>query len=304
MPRLSIAHLQMLTTIRQSPSHAEAAARLAITPSALTHRIREAERRLGVALFARSGRRVRPTAAAEILTETAEHVLGRLALAETAAAASAEGVRHVVRLTVCDYNAYHWLADFLARFRTRHPEIDVEIEPGGTTAAFRRLAERELDIAVLPEPGDGSELEGIALFRDELVVTVWPDHPLATRPFARARDFETETYLTYSLASRPGFEAERLWMEGGTLPRRKRNLGSVDAVCELVKARAGISVLSRWGITREVASGALAALRTGREGLPLVWCARTAPGLHEDAPAWRTVLALRDWFAARGGAGG
>lgn len=306
MTRLSLAHLQMMSTIRNSPSLGEAAETLGITPSALSHRIREAERRLGVTLFAKAGRRMRPTAAAEILTETADHVLERLALAERAAAASAHGVRHVVRLTVCDYNAYHWLAEFLVDFRRSHPAIDIEIEPNALAGALKRIAEGGVDIAILPVAADNAAPdhphgEAMELFADELVVVLWPDHPLAASPFISARDFEEEIYLTYSLASRPGFESERLWLQEGTLPLHKRNLGSVDAVCELVKARAGISILSRWGITREIEAGTLIARPAGPKSLPIVWRALLPQGVPEGSPVRDVTAALARWFRSRPG---
>src|SRR6056297_743186 len=65
--RLSLQHLEMLVAIKQTATLAEAAAQLRITPSALTHRVREAERRLGVRLFAKDGRALRPNTAAQIL---------------------------------------------------------------------------------------------------------------------------------------------------------------------------------------------------------------------------------------------
>ena len=121
MPRLSLPHLQMLSALSDSMTLGRAADALLITQPALTHRIHEAERRLGVTLFEKSGRRLRPTTAAQVLTDAAEKVLRELDEAERIAIASAEGIRHVVRLTVGHYNTYHWLPGFLAWFREQHP---------------------------------------------------------------------------------------------------------------------------------------------------------------------------------------
>ena len=99
-------------------------------------------------------------------------------------------------------------------------------------------------------------------FEDELVAVIWPGHAFASRPYVVAGDFSTETYLTYSLVRQPGFEADRLWEAGNTLPLRERNVGSIEAVCELVRAKVGVSVLSRWGAHRHFASGGLVPVRT------------------------------------------
>ncbi|WP_406600644.1 LysR family transcriptional regulator [Thermohalobaculum sediminis] len=296
MPALSLAHLQMLVAIREARTLSAAAERLGLTQSALTHRLREAERRLGVILFAKVGRQLRPSAAAEILTETAEHVIDRIELAERAAAASSQGVRHIVRLAVCDYNAYHWLPGFLAVFTVQHPDIEIEIEPGTMASTLRQLAEGRLDIALVPAARDASPADAIALFDDDLAAIVWPGHRFDGRASVRAADFDAETYLTYSLEARAGFESERLWSADGTMPVRKRNLGSVDAVCELIKARAGVSILSRWGVTRELAAGSLVATPLAGQGIPIRWSARIASGLAADAPVRRVAEAMPAWF--------
>ena len=96
----------MLEAIEQTSTLSQAAEQLHVTQSALTHRIREAERRLGVILFEKSGRRLRLTSAAQVLTEAAVKILGDLDAAERVAIASAKGIQHVVRLTVANYNAY------------------------------------------------------------------------------------------------------------------------------------------------------------------------------------------------------
>lgn len=296
MPSLSLAHLQMLIAIREAGGMSAAAERLGVTQSALTHRLREAERRLGVLLFEKIGRELRPTAAAEILTETADQVIDRLDLAERAAAASTHGVRHIVRLAVCDYNSYHWLAGFLAVFAKKHPDIEIEIEPASTLSANRRLAEGRLDIALIATARDAPAPEGLALFDDKLAAIVWPGHRFQRKSFITAADFEAETYLTYSLQPRAGFESERLWSAEGTMPVRKRNLGSVDAVLELIKAQAGISILSRWGLTRELTAGTLVAIDAGKSGIPIRWHAQMAPKSATSAPTLLVVKTLRVWF--------
>ncbi len=301
MPALSLQHLQMFVVLADQNTLALAAERLRITQSALTHRIREAERRLGVSLFEKSGRRLRPTAAAQILTDTARRVLADLDEAERIAAASSEGIRHVVRLTVGNYNAYHWLPDFLAWFRDRQPGIAIEIEPNAADAALDRLSEGALDIVILPGARPVGLADAVELFDDQLVVAVWPGHPFEGRAHIGARDFRDQVYLTYSLSSEPGFEADRLWAAEGASPLRKRNLGSVDAICELIKAQAGISVLSRWGISREIAAGSLIALPATQGGIAVPWRALVSRKSPAGSPARLTAAALGDWFAAREG---
>ena len=296
MPTLSLLHLQMLSILTETTTLSRAAEVLLITQPALTHRIREAERRLGVRLYEKSGRRLRPTTAAQVLTDAAGKILRELDEAERIAIASAEGIEHVVRLTVGNYNTYHWLPGFLAWFRVQQPEIEIELEPNTSGAAIKRLAEGDLDIAIVPGTVIPGAFDATKLFDDQLVAVVWPEHHFVGRPVVTAQDFKDQTYLTYSLASEPGFEADRLWAAENVSPIRKRNLGSIDAICELVKAQAGIAVLSRWGVERELAAGNLAAVQATKFGIGISWRALVSSRTKGYSPNRIVVRALASWF--------
>jgi len=56
-PNLTVQQLDYLVTVVDAPTWADAAARLGVTPSALSQGLAELERRVGVPLFERDGRR-------------------------------------------------------------------------------------------------------------------------------------------------------------------------------------------------------------------------------------------------------
>ena len=96
-PLLDLRHLQMIAVLAKTPRVTDSAEQLGITPSALSHRIREAERRLEIALFSRVQKRLRMTPAAEYLAKVAERLLADLARAEADVLRMNQGVQHVVR---------------------------------------------------------------------------------------------------------------------------------------------------------------------------------------------------------------
>lgn len=293
-PRLDLRHLELLSILDEADTIAEAARALRVTPSALSHRIREAERRLDVKLFEKRGRGLRATPAAEILTEAAQRILFDLAQAETLAIGSAAGVAHVVRLTMAVYNAYHWLPAFLADFRESHPDIEIEVDANAVMSPFEKLADETIDLLISP----GSVFPGTAmpLFDDELAVMTAPEHPFTGQPFVTAGDFEAETYFTYSFERQPGFEGDRFW-QGVAYPAREVRVGSVDAICELVKAGLGVSILSKWALFSYLRWDTIKATPVSEEGLPIRWHAVTRSTAQKGSPEARTARALADWFA-------
>src|SRR5690242_14622678 len=73
--KLELRHLKLVRAIVREGGLTRAAARLHLTQPALSHQLRELERRLGAALFLRVGRGLVPTPAGERLVRTAEAVL-------------------------------------------------------------------------------------------------------------------------------------------------------------------------------------------------------------------------------------
>ncbi len=293
---LSLQHFEMLASIARLASLAEAARSLLITPSALTHRIREAERRLGVVLYEKQGRMLRPTLAGRILTQTAERILEDIQQSERVAISSATGVRHVVRLSVAVYAAFHWLPEFLPWFRKANPGIEIEIETQGAQSPFDSLSKGVIDLVISPDSVLPGQLDAMDLFDDELVAVVPPGHALASKAYVSGSDFLNDPYLTYSLVRQPGYEADRIWTPEKVLPPHEENIGSVDAICELVKAGFGISILSHWAIHPQFMSGKLVPVRATQDGLGITWRAITKSGARNGAPEIVLSQALADWF--------
>lgn len=299
MARLDLRHLDMLAAIEVSKSLADAAEVLHISPSAVTHRLREAERRLGVRLFQRQGRHLRPTVAGQILAQAALRIQADLEQTERAAIATTAEVTEIVRVSVAVYNAFHWLPGFMTYFRTVEPGIQIQVETFGTDTPYDNLATHKVDVLLTPDTVIPLPIDAVDLFDDELVAVVPPEHAKAERDYLTGADFVSEIYLTYSLIKQPGFEADRVWATEGVMPLLEETIGSIEAVCELIKAGFGISILSRWALKPQFEVGTLVPVQVTPAGLDMTWRALVRSDAPHDAPERRMAAALSDWFAGR-----
>jgi len=123
-------------------SFSRAAEELHITHGAVSHQVRALEEHLGVALFARHGKRVSLTAAGRTFGERV-----RAALREIAQAADALRARREDRLTVSVLPSFasRWLMPRLIRFMDANPKIEVNVIASTALADF---ADDEVDIAI------------------------------------------------------------------------------------------------------------------------------------------------------------
>ncbi len=302
-PLLELRHLQMISAIGRTGRVVDAADSLGLTPSALSHRIKEAERRLGVPLFERLHKRLRMTAAAEYLADVSTRILNELELVERDVRRMNMGFEHIVRIAVESYSSYYWLPEFLSHLRDDNPKIDIQIMAGAGMNTMQALLNRHVDLVIAsgdyPSPGASS----LHLFDDPLVLICAPDHALATRAVIDAGDIEGQAFITYTKVPEPDREFARLFRVKGKYPRWTATVELPEAIVELVAARQGISVLASWAMKPHASSGRITTRPLADGGISIPWFALVRDDEPENGPVTKTQEELAKWCAQNGGFG-
>ncbi|MBL8698168.1 MAG: LysR family transcriptional regulator [Alphaproteobacteria bacterium] len=120
--------LLTFSAVMESGSFARAAAQLHVTPSAISHQIRQLETMLGKPLFIRARRTVTPTEDAIAYAAAIGESFTRIAVA-TGRLASGIGVQRLALHSAPSF-ATLWLMPRLRDFMSRHPDIDVTLCAG------------------------------------------------------------------------------------------------------------------------------------------------------------------------------
>ena len=171
LPDLSIRQLEYLVAVADAPTWAMAAAEVGVSPSALSQGLAELERRIGVPLFERVGRRrVLRDAAAPVLDHARQVVALTGDLTRWADRARAADVG-AVRLGMLDVAAVHHYPEVLARFRADHPELQLHLRVAPSSTLLELLTAGELDLVVCVEPHE--PVRGVAfepILTEELAV--------------------------------------------------------------------------------------------------------------------------------------
>lgn len=294
-PRLEIRHLQMLLAIAETGSVTAAAAKLGVTSSALSHRIREAERRLDVVLYERIKRQLRMTPAGAHLYQAAARLLAELSRAEADVQRVHGGARRIVRLCIGAYSAYHWLPAFLKVFAEVAPGVEVQVAADAARRPLVNLMEGAIDMAIMPGEVAGPGVTAHKLFTDELVAIMPAKHRLAGKAVIRAEDLAGEDYLTYDKTPEPGYEYERLMLPARIFPRWRTTVELPEAIVELVRAGFGLSILTRWAIEPHLRDGSIVCARVTDDGLPLPWSIVLRDSEHAGSPVLNLAQALQSW---------
>jgi LysR family transcriptional regulator, regulator for metE and metH len=240
-------HLELLIALRHTEHLGRAAEQLALSPSAASHRLKEMERRLGIAVTEVAGRSIRLTPGALHLAEVAIVADASLRSAEATARWMQTASRPTVRVALDFYDTAPWFEPLLDLDETT-ADIDlVRVAYDDTTAAVLR-SRADVGMSLLPiGVGDGD-----ALFVDELVAVVRSDHRAAERGRLVPADVTTDVYLTAGDRPQPGFEHHEFMEPAGVLPMRIRKVESLSMILRLLRRWGGISVQPRMVLTPQV----------------------------------------------------
>ena len=287
--QIDLRHLRLVAAVAESGGQTRAAGKLNLTQSALSHQLRELESRVGAPLFIRASRGMVLTAVGERILASARRVLHEVETLErdliTEATAGGAGI---VRLATECYTCYHWLPGVVTAFRQEWPRVDVRIVAEATANPVRALLDGALDLAIVAGDVDERRLGCTALFEDEQVVVVAPNHPLASQAFVDPEDLREEHLILYTTHSSENSVLREVLRPAGVEPRNLTRVQLTEAIVELVKAGLGVSVLARWAIAPQLRDRSLVGIPLTTRGFHRRWWAVTRP--HETTPAYQQSL--------------
>lgn len=174
LPDLSVRQLEYLDAVTRHPTWATAAESLGVTPSALSQGMAELERRLGVTLFERQGRRQVPTALAEPVMAHARRVLAQTADLARWVDEVRGGRTGRLRLGMIDASAVGHHPEALRAFRRERPDVELRLSVAPSADLLALLRRGDLDLVVCVDPT--ATTPGAV---DDLAVTALLDEPLA-----------------------------------------------------------------------------------------------------------------------------
>ena len=148
-------HLQQLAYVRaleRSGTLTEAARRLQVSQPALSQSLSQLERRLGVPLLERDGRRRQLTEAGREVARFAGETLARAGALRDWLDAYTEGREGTLRVGMIDAASLYALPAAIRAFRATHPEVQLELVVDRSGVLLERLARFELDLAFVVGP--------------------------------------------------------------------------------------------------------------------------------------------------------
>ncbi|HBP41242.1 MAG: LysR family transcriptional regulator [Vreelandella alkaliphila] len=127
MANSRIDDLQAFLAVARDQSFTKAAAKLGVTPSALSHRMKSLEQRLGLRLLARTTRNVAPTEAGERLIQSLTPLFDQIAMEVEALGELRDKPAGTIRISCTDDQIALCLRPKMAEFLENYPDVTIEL---------------------------------------------------------------------------------------------------------------------------------------------------------------------------------
>mgnify|MGYP000303371352 CR=1 FL=1 len=250
---IEIRHLKTLQAIRETGSLVEAAERVHLTQSALSHQIKELENRLDQAVIVRKSRPLRFTGAGKRLLHLADDILPRIKTTERDLKKMAGG--HVGRLHIAIecHSCFQWLMPTIDAYRENWPEVELDFSTGFNFDPLPALQKGQLDLVITSDPTPLPGVRFEPLFRYEALLALSKQHHLVDKNPIEPQDLSFETLIAYPVDKERLDVYRDFLIPANVEPKEIRHAELTLMMMQLVASGRGVCVLPNWALAEYTA---------------------------------------------------
>jgi len=229
-------HLRYLLAVADHGGFTRAAEALHVSQPTLSQQIRQLEESLGVDLFDRTSRSVKPTDAGQAYIECARRVLVELEAGKRALHDVKDLSRGSLRLAMTPTFMAYLVGPLVRDYVARYPGIHLEIFELSMDDIEAGLADDSLDIAIAFTPVRNPDIECIPAFVETLGVMVGREHPLYDSASVLTPDDIAQ--LDFALLAPDFFtrlSIDEYFRQNGITPKVQIEVNSVSTLLEVIR---------------------------------------------------------------------
>ena len=264
---IEIKHLLTIKRIKETGSLVEAADRLCVTQSALSHQLKEIEGRLGVQLVLRKTRPLKLTSAGERVASLADTIIPVIQSAERDIARLAGGETGRLHIAIECHSCFNWLMPSINAYREHWADIELDLSTAFNFVPLPALVRGDLDLVLTSDP---KEIAGICyepMFSYENKLGMAKSHPLAKKSHVLPADLCDQTLITYPVETNRLDVFTRFLDLEGCEPAEIRTAELTLMIVQLVASGRGVCALPNWALKEYVDQDYLVTCKLGKLGL-------------------------------------
>jgi DNA-binding transcriptional LysR family regulator len=255
---MNLDQLRAFQVVAECGTISRATSVLALSQSAVSRQLQALEAELASQLFSRDGRAMVLTEAGRVLLNHARTVLGSVNRAREAVAALKGLERGHLRVGAASTIGTYLLPPALGTFKQAYPGIDLTLEVANKAHILDRLLRGDIELGFAGPRLSLDDLLQSEYLQDELGLITAPSHPLARARRVCVGDVVSEVFIIRERGSGTREIVEEELRRAGVELSRVMEIGSTEAIKQAVAANLGVSIVSRYAVRLETASGLLA----------------------------------------------
>ncbi|WP_406645549.1 LysR substrate-binding domain-containing protein [Aliisedimentitalea scapharcae] len=241
--KITFRQVDAFRTVVSTGTVTEAAAMLGISQPAVSRLLSDLETEVGFKLFQRTGRVLVPTEEARLLVEEVRQaVSGMEHIKETAVAIRNFGHARLTMVTTPTFSTLV-APSLIGKFAQMRPSAMVKMEIGPADDAVEWMVSQSYDFGITTSETQNPSFDSLTITNDDVYCVVPEGHPLAEKRIVKALDLADENFISYIATSRFRFEIDSFFESKGVKRRLQYETRTTDAICRLVAAGLGVSVV-------------------------------------------------------------
>ena len=243
---IELKHLKMLSALREHGSLVAAASDLCITPSAVSHQLRELDQWMGIEVVNRKTRPITFSNVGQRLLKLADEILPQVQIAQADISRILHGQTGRITFSSECHSCFDWLMPLLNQYRIQYPDVDLDFASGFEANPHELLQNGEFDLLITADPIALKGVEYFPVFEYESRLVLSTTHPLVRVEQITAQELAEETLITYPVDKHRLDIMSKLFIPENIQPKNIRTTDLTQMLIQLVASGRGIAALPDW----------------------------------------------------------
>jgi DNA-binding transcriptional LysR family regulator len=239
-----LADLKVLVHLAEAENLTRGARRAALSPAAVSSRLKGLESQLGTQLFYREARGLTLTSTGERFLHHARLILRQADVAREDLLGLADGTTGHVRVCASTTTISEVLPAVLAEFMGARPDVTVDLQQYSLREVIRAVTDGAADLGLIAEPVPLKGVHATTFSVDRLVVVAHSAHALAKRGELRFEETLAYPYVGLLGSTLQQFLLDTAAQAGRPMTVRVM-MTSFDAMCRMAEAGVGLCIVPR-----------------------------------------------------------
>ncbi|MFU8926435.1 LysR family transcriptional regulator [Acinetobacter puyangensis] len=243
---LELRHLRTLQALREHGSLVSAAADLNLTPSAISHQLKELEHWYDVEIVNRRSRPLQFSNVGLRLLKLADDILPQVQLAQSDIVRLVHGQTGRIIFSSECHSCFDWLMPLLNQYRQQYPDVDLDFASGFEMNPHELLQNSEFDLLITADPIALKGIEYFPIFQYESRLVLSNTHALVRDEHLTIEKLAEETLITYPVDKHRLDIMAHVFIPANIQPKQIRTTELTQMLIQLVASGRGISALPDW----------------------------------------------------------